>query len=174
MRLRTKRFFKVGIVCLLVVIVIATYLWYLYFGTYEGKVLSKNVRLEIINNGRINYINAVPEDDPSIIPVYYFRVKNNVDSEISYDILLKDVAANMVNDGCVDAAMFKRNELVYELKLDNRVVKSGKLDSLSNDILYSNKMNKGVDSYSLKVWLDDGVESSIGRHYHYVVNVEEK
>lgn len=172
--MRSKKIFSFGFVCLIVVIVVATYLWYLYFHAYEGDVLVKNIRLEVMNTGKINYIDATPEDDASIIPIYYFRVKNHVNTSIKYDVLINDVNASMAADGCNDDTNFKRDELRYELKLNNQIVKTGLLSEVKNNILYTTNMKGSIiDSYSLKVWLDSNVHETIDRHYHYVVNIRE-
>ncbi len=172
--MKTKKMFSVGFICLIVVMGVATYLWYLYFHNYEGEVLSKNIRLELINNGKTNYINAIPNDDESVIPIYYFRIKNNVDSTAKYNVLINDVSASNAGDGCSDANNFKRNELRYELKLDNKVVKTGLLSEVVNNILFTSQIDGNVvDDYSLRVWLDSDTETSIDRHYHYVIDIVE-
>ena len=172
--MKTRRLFGVGFICLIIVMGVATYLWYLYFHNYEGEVLSKNVRLELINNGKTNYINAMPNDDESVIPIYYFRIKNNVNKSAKYNVLLNDVSASDAGDGCSDANNFKRNELRYELKLDNKVVKTGLLSDVVNNIIFTSQIEGNmVDDYSFRVWLDNGVESALDRHYHYIVNVME-
>lgn len=172
--MKTRKLFGVGFICLIVVMGVATYLWYLYFHTYEGEVLTKNIRLELINNGKTNYINAIPNDDESVIPIYYFRIKNNVNVPVKYNVIFNDVSATSVGDGCSDATNFKRNELRYELKLDNKIVKTGLLSEVVNDILYTSQMDGRMqDDYSLRVWLDGNTQNSLDRHYHYVVNVME-
>ena len=173
--MKTSKFFKIGFVCVLVLVGIGTYLWYLYFHEYESEVLlTKNVRLEIINNGRTNYINAVPNDDENVIPVYYFRVKNYVDVPLSYEIYLQDVSPTEAGDGCSWETAFTRNDLDYELKLDNKVVSSGKLSELKKDVLDRQRLD-GTDTldYSLRIWVNKDVIHTLGRHYHYVVNIRE-
>ena len=175
LNLKNKIVFKIGFISIIIFILLATYLWYLYFREYEGEVLAQNVRLELINKGRINYINAIPNDDEENIPTYYFRVKNSVDVPIEYEILIKDVSASEVGDGCSDATLFKREELKYELKRDNKVIASGKLSDLNNDVLDRTKMDgKMINDYSLRVWLNEEVlTTSLSKHYHYVINLKE-
>lgn len=172
--MKTKKMFGVGFISLIIVMFFGTYLWYLYFRSYEGDVLSKNIRLELINNGRTNYINAIPNDDDNAIPIYYFRIKKNVDIPVKYNIIINDVSASNAADGCNDENNFKRNELRYELKFDNKIVKTGLLSELDNDILYTSKMEESItDDYSLRVWLDSNTGKTLDRHYHYIVNVME-
>ena len=172
--MKNKKLFSIGFLCIVVFIGIGAYLWYLYFHEYEGDVLAKNIRLELVNNGNIDYINAKVDDTDDIIPIYYFRVKNNANTTINYEIVLKEVAPSEANDGCDDSTYLKRDELNYELKLDNKVIKKGLLSSVKNDVLDSNEI-KGISSndYSLRVWLNEEDENTKDKHYHYIVNLRE-
>lgn len=173
--LKGKNVLKIGFVGIMSFLVITTLFWVTYFDRYEGEVLAKNVRLELINNGNINYYNAIPEDDKNSIPTYYFRVRNNVDVPLSYDILIHDVSAQDANDGCKESELFKRNELNYELLLDNKVVKSGILSEINDDILTTDAMEGSkVNDYALRVWLNSNAQKTLGRHYHYIIDIREK
>ena len=173
--MNNKTVFKVAFISVLVFIIVGTYFWYLYFKNGEGELISKNVRLELVNNGNINYINASPLDPAERIPTYYFRIKNNSNSSIKYEVYLNDVKAVDANDGCNDATNYKRNELKYELKLDNKVIKTGLLTELLNNVLDENTiLGNTTNNYSLRIWLSDGIDNAIYRHYHYVINLKEK
>ena len=173
--MKVKNFFRIGIICILFFVGLLTYFWYLYFRGYEKEFLAKNVRLEIINNGKTTYFNAIPNDDDSVIPVYYFRVRNNVDVPLSYEIYIEDVKPSSVNDGCTDATFFTREELNYELRLNNKVIKTGSLASLEGNVLDRQDLEgTTINNYAFRVWLDDKNERSLGKHYHYVVNIREK
>lgn len=172
--MKNRKIFKIAFLSISVFIIFTTYFWYLYFHEAEGEIVKANVRLELINSGRVNYIDAVPEDNESDIPTYYFRVKNNVDTSINYEIIITDVNAYDANDGCTDALMFKRDELEYELKLDNKVIRSGLLSDIKSNILDDNKINGvGVNDYSLRIWLAKDTKTSFDRHYHYIINLRE-
>ena len=81
--MKNKTLLTIGVICLTIFIGIAAYLWYLYFNEYEGKLVAENEGLEFLrgvefeNSGAIYYVDASVGDDDSIIPKYYFRVKNN-------------------------------------------------------------------------------------------------
>ena len=173
--MKNKNVLIVGFLSIIVFIGFASYYWYLYFKKYEGEVLDKNVRIELVNNGNVDYINAIPNDDEEKIPTYYFRIKNGVDVIVNYNVYIKDVSAKDVNDGCTDEMLFKRDELRYELKFDNRVIKTGLLSELNNNLLDTNKVDRmGFNDYSLRIWLDDETQASLAKHYHYIVYIEEK
>ncbi len=176
--MKNKKIFTIGIVCLTIFIIIASYLWYLYFNEYEGHLLSQNENtvflrgVELVNSGSIDYINALPGDSPSIIPTYYFRVKNNSNKNYDYVLHIENASAS---DGCTPDTTFSRDELEYELKLDNIVIKSGNLSSIRNNILDVNTISQNsVKDYSLRIWLKDGLVDYEKKHFHYVVNIKEK
>ncbi len=172
--MKNRTVFKIAFFSLVLFVIIATYFWYLFFKDYAGENQSQKVRLELINNGGINYINAVPNDIDSNIPVYYFRVRNNVDEIINYEMSIEDVSPDKVNDGCSSDMLFARNELNYELKLDNKIIKSGVLSELSNNLLDNNEVKaNSVNDYSLKIWLNTAAGDDLLKHYHYVVNIKE-
>ena len=172
--MKKKTVFKLAFISLIIFILVATYFWFLYFKDYDGSVVREKVRLELVNNGGINYINAVPNDVSENIPVYYFRVKNNAEDSIKYDIFLQNVSPSEANDGCSEDMVFTTNQLNYELKLDNKVIKSGVLSSLSNNILDSNKVyGNSVNDYALRIWLNDNAEENLLKHYHYIVSIRE-
>ena len=176
--MKNKSIFTIGLICLLIFIGIASYLWYLYFNEYEGRVVASTEGLEFyrgvefVNSGPINYVNAKVDDDDSIIPKYYFRVKNNAEKDFSYTLNILDSEGK---DGCSSDTRFKRSDLKYELKLDNKVIKSGALDSLTDNILDTNIVKKGsVNDYSLKIWLKEESADKEKFHYHYIVSLKEK
>ena len=173
--MKNKAIFRIAFISIMIFIVIATYFWYLYFKNHEGEALTENVRLEIASNGRVNYINAVPNDDPSRIPTYYFRVNNGSNDAIKYDVLLHKANLSDVSDGCSEATLFLDNELIYELKRDNKVVANGVISDIRNDLLYIASVDaNSTDMYSLRVWLTDKAENSLSKHYHYIIDIKEK
>ena len=172
--MKNKTVFKLAFISLIIFIVVATYFWFLYFRDYDGSIVKEKIRLELINNGGIDYINAIPNDLDENIPTYYFRIKNNSEEDIKYDVFLQNVSPNAVKDGCTDSTIFSSNELNYELKLDNKVIKSGVLSMISNGILDNNKVSgNAINDYSLRIWLNDKAEDSLLKHYHYTVSVRE-
>lgn len=173
-----KNVFKIGIICLVIFIGIASYLWYLYFHDYEGKLIAENCKtefsraVEIVNTGNANYSNASKDDADGMIPAYYFSVKNNSKDDFNYQLVFKEVN---VNDGCTTETRFKINELEYELKLDNKTIKSGGLETLQNNILDKNIIKgQSVNDYSIKIKIKSGVTDFNNKHFHYVINIKEQ
>lgn len=172
--MKNKTVFKIAFISLLIFIVIGTYFWFIYFRDYSTEKTLQKVRFELVNNGGINYINAVPNDLEANIPIYNFQVKNNVNENIKYKVILKDVSPSEANDGCTDDILFKREELNYELKKEGITIKSGVLASLDNSVLTTDDAKAhSTNSYALKIWLNENSSDNLLRHYHYIVNVEE-
>ena len=172
--MKNKTVFKLAFISLVIFVIVATYFWFLYFKDYEGTVTKEKIRLELINNGGINYINAVPNDIEENIPIYYFRIKNSANEAVNYDIFLQNVSPSEANDGCSSDMIFTSKELNYELKLDNKVIKTGVLSSLNNNVLDNNKVSgNSVNDYSLRIWLNDDAEGNLLKHYHYTISIRE-
>lgn len=157
---------------------IASYLWYLYFHDYEGALISLNPNMEflrgveLVNTGNINYVNAKTEDSDSIIPIYYFSVKSKSTKDFNYIIIIENSEGN---DGCSSSTRLNRDELKYELTLDNKVIKTGGLDTLTNNILDANIIKAGsVNDYSLRIKLKEDTTDYENKHFHYVINMREK
>ncbi len=172
--MRNKSVFKIAFISIIIFIIVATYFWFLYFKNHESKITMAKERLSITNNGNINYINAIVNDKEENIPTYYFRVNNAANEEINYEILLEDVLPQDVGDGCSSSTILTRDQLEYELKLNNKVVSTGLLISLKDNVLNVSKIGaKSQDSYSLRIWLGEKALDSEDKHYHYVVNLKE-
>ena len=176
--MKNKGVFTIAIVSLVLFMGIASYLWYLYFHDYENALISENPKMEflkgveLVNTGNIDYVNAKTEDNDSIIPIYYFSVKSKSNKDFNYNIVILDSEGN---DDCSSSTRLNRNELEYELKLDNKVIKSGGLDTLANNILDDNIIKAGsVNDYSLKIKLKDTTTDYENKHFHYVINMKEK
>lgn len=173
-----KRIFVFGVISLIIFIGLAAYLWYLYFKDYEAKLLLQDSSMEFVNgieltnSGSVNYINATNEDDDSIIPSYYFRVKNKSNKKYDYILYIENISGD---DGCTLETTFSRDDLQYELKLDNKVIKSGNLGTINNNILDINEINAlSSNDYALKIWLREDLTDYANKHFHYVVTMKEK
>ena len=161
---------KIAFISMIAFTVAGGYFWYLYFDERESEMVRDNVRLQLLNNGPVTYINAVPNDAAENIPIYYFRVKNNFSTDAKYSLIFNEINPSNVGDGCSIQNYLNKNELMYVLTLDNKVIKQGKLSELSNNILDCNTINGNtVNDYSLKVYLEDNATETLKKHYHYSV-----
>ena len=175
MALNSKLLFRIGFASVILFVLVASYFWYLYFHNYEQEIQGKNVALEFVNSGHIDYINAQISDPDELIPTYYFQVRNHLNKEFEYDIILNRINPSEISDGCDETTTYKADELLYELKLDNKLLKTGLLSEIKDGILDTNKI-KGykTNNYSLQIRLSDYANDNPKMHYHYVVNFKEK
>ncbi len=176
--MKSKIVCTIGMICLIIFIGIASYLWYIYFGEYENKLIAENKGLEFIrgvefiNSGPIDYVNASILDTDEIIPTYHFRVKNNANKDFDYVLSFMETQGT---DGCTNDERFSADELEYELKLDNKVIKSGLVSSLENNLLDTNVIKgQSVNDYSLRIWLNKEIVDYENKHFHYIVTMKEK
>lgn len=176
--MKNKKIFTIAIISLIICIGIAAYLWYLYFHDYEIRLMNENCKtdfansVKIINTGKINYVNASVEDSDSIVPVYYFSIKNSSKEDFNYEIFIEDSEGN---DGCDESSRLKWDQLEYELRLDNKVIKKAGLDSLINGALDTNIIKaESVNDYSIKVRLKNDDIDFNDKHFHYIINMREK
>ena len=175
--MKHKNVIVVGIFSLIIFMGIASYLWYVYFTKYEEVELAKNEKtefiktVELINSGSTTYLNATNIDADETIPVYYFRVKNSSNKNFNYTLYFQNAVGN---DGCTEETTFNRDELEYELKLDNKVIKSGGLETISNNELDINTVaGNSVNDYSLKVKIKENFTDYENKHFHYTITMKE-
>ncbi len=176
--MKNKGVLTIAIISLIIFMGISSYLWYLYFHEYEQRVIAENAVLEfiqdveLVNTGSINYVNANILDSEEMVPTYYFSVKNKSNKDYNYVIIIEDATGN---DGCTKETRFKRNELEYELKFENEVIKEDSLDTVQNDILDTNIVKaNSTNDYSLKIKLKSDDENYENKHYHYIITMREK
>ena len=173
-----KNILRIIFLVVIAFLTITSYLWYRYFHNYELETLIKETApdLEITNSGKIDYINAKIGDTDDLIPIYYFRVKNNTNSEMVYKILIKDVNPSEADDGCSSETTFKRDELRYELSMKGKVISQGLLSSLVGDLLTVGTVaGNSLNDYSIRVFLTDmklNDTDSLNKHYHFVIDVK--
>ena len=146
--MKNKRVLNIAFFSLIIFIAIASYLWYLYFHDYENRIIAENPKTEFVRG--VELVNT---------------------GGINYIITINE---ENVKDGCSKSTRFSRDELEYELKLDNKVIKKEGLDKISNNILDTNTIKgNSINDYSLKIRLKSGITDYEEKHFHYVINLEE-
>ena len=174
---------KVLIVCagllLLIFLVFGTYCWYLYFLRISGGLSSSN-NSKNLQLGSIvfkDYGNSVYDSDAEIIednniekvPSYKFDVINEGDKSI-YKLYIEDLPANMIDDGCTEDTILKRDQLKYQLKFNNEIIKEDYLANIKDNILDEREIEKNItNSYELKIYIHDEATNWTAKHYHYKV-----
>lgn len=173
-----KKSVLIGLIVIMVTYVfIATYFWrelFLDLGT-NGELGG----LQNINNALIlkdqNNIHVVYNEisDINSVEGYRFNVENKGVSSQEYRLILKELSANEVNDGCSESTLLDAKDLNYQLYVNGSLMQKGNLQDIVNKSLYKRKINIDVtDKYELKVWLKERNSDSEGKHYHYRVDLE--
>ena len=168
-------------ILLLVFLTFGTYAWYTYFLSISGNVISSNATINSYKVGDIEFkedakgvydadAKSIEDVDVSKVPAYNFSVENSSDTEKKYTLYLEDVPVNLVDDGCTEETLLSRNDLKYQLSLNNKVIKEDYLSNIVDNILDSRNLEaKKINTYSLKVYIHDGAIDWFSKHYHYKV-----
>ena len=176
--MKKKMFLAILAIIMIVFIVITTYFWYHLFldlGS-NGKLgglqnVKSSLILTDINNTHIIYDEKI--DNISKVEGYRFRVENKGISTQNYRLILKELSADKVNDGCTNATLIDKSMLNYQLYVNGTLTHEGDLDDILKAYLHKGTINiESIDNYELKVWLKKDYVNDKSRHYHYVVELE--
>jgi len=177
---------KLLIVCagllLLIFLAFGTYSWYLYFlkesGSFTINNNSKYLEISGIifkDDGNSVYdakAESLEDNNISHVPSYNFQVINTNNTEGQYNLYIEDLPVNMVDDGCTENTLLKRNQLKYQLILNGQIIKEGLMTTINDNILDSRTIEANkTNSYSLKIYIHDEAMDWFGKHYHYKVNI---
>lgn len=179
--MKNKTLLLFGGIVLVILLIFGTYAWYLYFLRYSSNnSTSKNTNssvkvgdIEFRDDGNPVYdadAKKLEDVEVSKVPAYNFRVINNGNSEKDYTLLIEDIPANLVDDGCSEDNLLSRSDLKYQLTLNGKVIKEDFLSNIKDNILDSQKLEtKKTNNYSLKIYIHENASDWIGKHYHYKV-----
>ncbi len=165
-----------GGVLLVIFILGTTYAWYQLFSRDENVVANLAISFENVGTS-VNIQDTTPLSDAmgEEIEPYCFTISNTGSVDGTYQLLLKEQSPSVVNDGCTTSTLLSKDQLKYQLVLNNVVLATGKLSDLENDVLDLRKI--AVDEqnhYQLRVWIDQSQDgaSVVNKHFHYRVDVE--
>lgn len=155
-------------------------LWYRFFystTTDDGTlgVSSITVRLDDDNNV-IDESGLIPLDDNTAINLtpYEFSVQNDSDASTTYNVLLED---GIISDDATYSSkeLLSRNQLRYQLSLNGKVIKSGELSTIKNNILDTRNINSGqTNNYQLRIYVSEDAQDTDwqNKYYHFNINVQ--
>ena len=167
-----------GILLFLVCVGI-TFFWYKIF--QKDKVAVANLTIALKDNGEgVNITDLVPQSDAQAkaLPAYSFAIENNGEIAGLYEVLLED-SLKKDEDGNSSISLLTREQLKYELLLNGKIIASGSLSEIKNNVLDTRVIDqKKTNNYELRIWVPLTAMNWEGKTYHYkvVVNtvVEEK
>lgn len=153
-------------------------LWYRFF--YNGSTISNDninsVNVQLGNNNTIDESGLIPLDDETAkaITPYEFKVLNNSNHELIYNVLLEDsIISDDTNYASKD--LLSRNQLRYQLSLNGNVIKVGNLSELKNNILDTRSISASqVNNYQLRIYVGEAFQNTDwqNKYYHFDINVQ--
>lgn len=180
--MKGKGIVKGTFVFVAIFMIVAVYFWYLFFNEgYQDlkmgntKIIDKTesgLVLESVNT--LNLVNEETHEDGSGVAGYTFRLTNKGTKNLKYTIYIEDVPYNVINDGCSNILTLEREELSYQLFKNKKVISSGNLDEIEDNILEDDSINANVvNDYELKIWINEDTEDWQAKHYHYKLSLKE-
>ncbi len=141
------------------------------------KIIGKNTtpmenKFKIIKDSTINKENffnfgPINDDDIDKIPEFTFSVVSEEKNKSKYNVLIEDVV-----DNDKESLLLNRKYLHYELKLNNKLIKKGKLIDIKNNILDTRVIsNNEENKYSLKIWLSINATEIDWENKYYTYNI---
>lgn len=153
-----------------------SYAWYLLFSDTEVMVANLAISFED-SNRQVNLQDSSPLSDElgkQVVP-YVFSITNTGTVTGTYRLIFKEQTPDMVNDGCTSYNQLRKDQMKYQLVLNQIPIAFGNLGELERDILDLRKiMPKEKNYYQLRVWVDQDQPGSevVNRHFHYTIEVQ--
>lgn len=154
---------------------LSTIVWYHFFDKQTEEKLIIN-QLYISNNGPqvidqigIDDANAVAGNTPQ---VYSFTVENTSNQDLSYKLLINEVAPSLLTDGCEEDDLLTRDQLIYQLTVNGEVIAKDRMDTIKDDTIDVKTIKSGsVNHYELSFWVESGQKDYLDKHYHFQINL---
>ena len=153
-------------------------LWYNFFYDNDGEnstVSSLEVRLDEANN-IINEDGLIPLDDETAksLEPYSFEVENTNSTPSTYNVILEDT---IISDDASYSSkeLLSRSQLRYQLSLNGKVIKTGRLSDIKNNILDTRNISENrTNNYELRIYVsEDAVNTDWqNKYYHFNINVQ--
>lgn len=165
-----------GGILLVVFIFGVSYAWYRLFS--DTNIVVANLAISFEDSDReVNIKDSYPvsDEEGGKGTPYSFSITNTGKVDASYRLVFKQQSPSVVNDGCDELSQLKREQLKYQLLLNQIPIAIGNLDELQNDILDLRQIQPGIKNYyQLRVWIDqDQMDADYtNKHFHYIVEVQ--
>lgn len=177
--MKNKTLLICGFLLLIIFIGVGTYTWYLYFvkisanipiGPNNNPYIDGSIVLKDNGNSIIDSeANKIDDEKINQVIPYKFQIINN-GQDREYTLYLEDLALNVIDDGCTAETLLTRNQLKYQLKLNDEVIKEDFLSNINNNILDKREIaSNSENDYELRIYIHDEAEDWEEKHYHYRV-----
>ncbi len=132
-------------------------LFYKFFNSKDPAIVS-NLEVSLSNSKR-SLSNEELNSDTTI--PYTFNIINNGKVRAKYKVILYDNASS--------GNSIKRENLHYQLILNNSIIKEGILSDIKDDILDLRSINSNnANEYNLKVWIDEDALTEDLKYTYYL------
>ncbi len=153
-------------------------LWYRFFyssTSNDSSISSITVQLDDENN-TIDESGLIPLDDETATTLtpYEFSVRNSSDSDYTYNVLLED---SIISDDASYSSkeLLTRNQLRYQLSLNGKVIKTGSLADIKNNVLDTRVLSSSnTNNYQLRIYVAESSQNTSwqNKYYHFNINVQ--
>lgn len=153
-------------------------LWYRFFyssTSNDNSISSVTVQLDDENN-IIDESGLIPLDDDTAktLTPYQFSVKNSSDVDYTYNVLLED---SIISDDITYSSkeLLSRSQLRYQLSLNGKIIETGSLDDVKNNILDTRIISSSqTNNYQLRIYLAESSQNTNwqNKYYHFDVKVQ--
>lgn len=169
--MKKKIFLIFSGVLLFAFVVCTAFLWYKVF--YYGDLGQVNT-LQVQKQSDAATLNEnlfpMAKEEASIVQNYQFSIENVNDFKSHYEVIYQEV-----NDNTNQT--LSKNQLDYQLILNEKVIKEGNLGSLKNNVLDERYiMPNQTNKYELKVYIANSAKDTDwqNKKYAYTVNINVK
>lgn len=154
-------------------------LWYRFFYNNDTSDSSNvsNVTIQLDDeNNIIDESGLIPLDDDTAktLTPYQFSVKNSSDVDYTYNVLLED---SIISDDITYSSkeLLSRSQLRYQLSLNGKIIETGSLDDVKNNILDTRIISSSqTNNYQLRVYVAESAQNTSwqNKYYHFNINVQ--
>ena len=154
-------------------------LWYRFFYNNDTSTSSNvsNVTIQLDDeNNVIDENGLIPLDDDTArtLTPYEFRIENTSDSDYTYNVLLED---SIISDDATYSSkeLLSRSQLRYQLTLNGKIIKTGNLNDIENNILDTRVISASqTNNYQLRIYLAESTFDTnwLNKYYHFNVKVQ--
>lgn len=165
-------------IALFVFIFVSSVLWYRFF-YYDPKSPVDNIgsiNVKLSDNNTIDESGLIPLDDETakMLNPYIFSVENTKDKDVMYNVILEDA---IISDDLSYSSkeLLSRKQLRYQLSLNGKVIKTGDLSEIKNNVLDTrNIMASQINNYELRIYVAESVQNTIwqNKYYHFDIQVQ--
>lgn len=152
----------------------STILWYKFFNRNTQEKFIVN-QLYISNNDK-QVIGEIGVDDEYALnntpAVYSFSVENTSNQDLTYKLLIQDLSPSLITDGCKGEELLKREQLVYQVKLNGKVLIKDKMSNIKENTIDVKTIKANTQNqYEISFWIQSGEKDYLNKHYHYEINL---